>query len=82
MSTQPEEQDAPKNDREKSGGFLAVVQSTLAALLGVQSGKNRERDFKQKDASQYIIAGIITVFILLIGMYTLVSYVISTAKPH
>ena len=79
---QPNENDRQSDEQGKPAGFWAVVQSTLAAILGVQSSKNRERDFKQADASQYIVAGIITTLIILIGMYSLVSYVISTAKPH
>ncbi|HET8705103.1 MAG TPA: DUF2970 domain-containing protein [Pseudomonadales bacterium] len=79
---QPNENESETKEQGKPAGFFAVVQSTLAALLGVQSSKNRERDFKQADASQYIVAGVIATLVILISMYALVSYVISTAKPH
>ena len=48
----------PKN--QKTGvSSLQVLQSTLAAAFGVQSSKNRERDFSEGRASQFIVAGIV-----------------------
>ncbi len=38
---------------------LRVVQSTLAAAIGVQSKKNRERDFEEGNAGTFIAAGIL-----------------------
>lgn len=52
-----------------------VLQSVNAAFFGVQSSKNRERDFKQGKASHYIVVGLImtVVFILLmVGVVKLV----------
>jgi len=34
------------NNERKGTGFWAVVQSVLAAFIGVQSKANKERDFK------------------------------------
>lgn len=57
-----------KRREQESGrpGFLHVVFSTLAAAIGVQSNKNRERDFKGGSIKAYIAAGIIftTLFVL------------------
>ena len=39
--------------------ILRVVQSTLAAAIGVQSKKNRERDFEEGNAGTFIVAGIL-----------------------
>lgn len=51
---------AQLNDAERAGvSAFQVLQSTLAAAFGVQSSRNRERDFKQGKASQFIIAGIV-----------------------
>ncbi|NQX88882.1 MAG: DUF2970 domain-containing protein [Halioglobus sp.] len=44
--------------------------SVLAAGLGVQSSKNRERDFKQGRVGAFIITGILF-SLLLIGVLTL-----------
>jgi hypothetical protein len=38
---------------------LQIIASVLAAGLGVQSSKNRERDFKQGRIGVFIAAGII-----------------------
>mgnify|MGYP001567659718 CR=1 FL=1 len=45
-------------DKQKIG-LLAVVKSTLAAATGVQSTKNRERDFTHGNIKVYVAAGII-----------------------
>ena len=62
---------------QKSSGFLSVIQSTLAALFGIQSEKNRQKDFKKGSAANYIVSGVIGVIVLLILMNVLVSSVIS-----
>ena len=55
--------------------FWEVLSSTLAAALGVQSSKNRERDFSRGKPSQFIFMGIaftaVFVFII-IGIVSLV----------
>ena len=38
---------------------LRVVQSTLAAAIGVQSKENRERDFEEGNAGTFIVAGLL-----------------------
>lgn len=53
-----------------------VIKSLLAALFGVQSSKNRERDFESGNASDYIIYGIITVIIFVVIMMNVVSAVL------
>ncbi|WP_062270188.1 DUF2970 domain-containing protein [Endozoicomonas arenosclerae] len=52
----------------KGTGFLSTLQSALASAFGVQSDKNRERDFSEGKPAHFIIAGIIgtTLFILLL----------------
>lgn len=56
---------------------LQVLQSTLAAALGVQSRKNRERDFEKGKASHFIIAGILFTLIFIGVMVTIVRTVLS-----
>lgn len=52
--------DKPDTQSNKSTpGFWHIVVSTLAAAFGVQSNKNRERDFKHGHIGPYIAAGII-----------------------
>lgn len=55
--------------------MFQVALSVLAAGFGVQSSKNRERDFKQGNAITFVVVGLIaTIFFVLIifGTVTLV----------
>lgn len=49
--------------------FWQVLHSTLAAAFGVQSSKNRERDFTHGKASHFILMGIgfTVVFVLVVA---------------
>lgn len=58
---------------------LQVLQSTLAAALGVQSRKNRERDFQEGKASQFIFAGILFTLLFIGVMVIIVRTVLSNA---
>ena len=65
---------SPKQERD-SLTFWQVLSSTLAAAFGVQSRKNRERDFTKGKPSQFIFMGIgfTVVFVLImIGVVSLV----------
>ena len=71
-----EEQD----DREKESlNPLQVVSSIFAAGLGVQSSKNRERDFKQGRAGVFIAAGIIFTLLFIGAVFTVVQLVLKSA---
>lgn len=54
--------------------------SILAALVGVQSEKNRERDFKRGDIKVFIIAGIVTTAVLVLLMALIVSQVLKNVS--
>ena len=56
---------------------LQVVLSVLAAGLGVQSSKNRERDFKQGRAGTFIAAGLIFTLLFIGTVYAVVQVVLS-----
>ncbi len=64
----------PKNPGEKDSdskpNFIQIIISTLGAAFGVQSNKNRERDFKGGSITTYIIAGIVftVTFVLVVAM--------------
>ena len=57
---------------------LQVVGSVFAAGLGVQSSKNRERDFKQGRAGTFIAAGLLFTALFIGTVYTVVSMVLSS----
>ena len=56
---------------------LQVIVSVLAAGLGVQSSKNRERDFKQGRAGTFIAAGLIFTLLFIGTVYAVVQLVLS-----
>jgi len=58
---------------------MQVVGSVLAAALGVQSSRNRQRDFKQGRARVFIAAGIIFTLIFIGVVVTVVQVVLSSA---
>lgn len=54
-----------KDDNEPSqkSSILGIISSTLAAFIGVQSDKNREKDFNQKSFIPFFISGLIMITI-------------------
>lgn len=64
---------------EKKPNLFQVIGSVLASLLGVQSGKNRERDFEKGDPKDYIGVYVALVVLFVISMIVLVNMVISSA---
>jgi hypothetical protein len=56
-----------------------VIASTVAAAFGVQSSRNRERDFTLGKPSHFIIAGIVFTVLFVLGMVLVVNLVLSGA---
>lgn len=56
-----------------------VVTSTVAAAFGVQSSRNRERDFSRGKASHFIIAGIVFTVLFVLAVVGVVNLVLSSA---
>lgn len=59
---------------------LRVVASVLAAGFGVQSGKNRERDFKEGSLATFVVAGILFTALFVVGVYLVVTLVLENAR--
>ena len=53
-----------------------VVQSVLAAAIGVQSNANRKRDFEQGSLSSYLIVGAIATVLFILALVTIVSFIV------
>ncbi len=68
-----------KDKDDKSLNPLQVISSVFAAGLGVQSSKNRERDFKQGRAGVFIAAGVIFTLGFIAVMVVIVQLVIKGA---
>jgi len=65
------------SDNEKEISLFRVVLSVVAAMFGVQSSKNRERDFAKGRPAAYIIVGLIMTLLFILTIWTVVSFVIS-----
>jgi len=62
-------------EQRKTPSLWQVAQSVLAALIGVQSSKNYQRDFQYGKPSQYIILGLIAVALFIGTIITVVNMV-------
>jgi hypothetical protein len=57
--------------------FWQMLGSALSAAVGVQSSKNRERDFARGKASHFIMIGVGFTAVFVVIMATLVSFILS-----
>jgi diacylglycerol kinase len=79
-----EDQTAPDkrdNSNDKSGklGWRQVLSSVVAAGLGVQSRRNRERDFRQGRFAVFVAAGIVFTLLFIAAVFTVVQLVLKSA---
>lgn len=75
-------ENTPAKDNKKSEenvSFLSMIQSVFAAIFGIQSDKNRQKDFKKGDAGQFIVLGIVAVVAIMVTMAVVVSSVLESA---
>jgi hypothetical protein len=71
-------QDEPTPSRRKGLGIGQILSSVFAAALGVQSSKNRERDFTEGSAGVYIAAGIIFTLLFIGTVIGIVQWVLAS----
>lgn len=67
------------DSQNKPPSFWQMLQSVLAAAFGVQSGKNRARDFTYGKPSHFILLGIAFTLIFVVLLYGLVQLVLHLA---
>ena len=67
-----------KQNREKLS-LWQIISSVFAAAIGVQSNKNRERDFNQAKPTTYIIAGAIFTLLFILSLVILVKIILNNA---
>lgn len=51
---------------DQKPGFISAILSALAALIGIQSSRNRERDFKRAKPEVLIFGGMIAVMLFIL----------------
>jgi len=59
-------------------GFINVMKSVFAAFFGVQSNKNRERDFSNGKFWHFLVAGIILLLLFMAAVFGAVQYLLAT----
>lgn len=67
------------NDRTKPPSVLQTVASVLASFFGVQSSKNRERDFKHGKAGTFIAVGLVMTALFVLTIVVVVKLVLRSA---
>lgn len=67
-----------KDSKAKKPGLGSVIKSILAAAIGVQSDKNRERDFEQGSPLAFIIGGFVFTLLFIATVATVVGLVLSS----
>lgn len=77
MNSKPVTQE-PASPAHKSS-LLSLVGSILAGAFGVQSSKNRERDFSQGKTLHFAIAGTVFTVIFIATIVTIVNIVLKKA---
>ncbi|CUS48174.1 MAG: hypothetical protein HLUCCO02_06350 [Idiomarinaceae bacterium HL-53] len=60
---------------EQKPTFWDVVMSVLAAMFGVQTERNRRRDFNQKSGVPYIVVGVVFIVLFVLTIFAIVSLV-------
>jgi hypothetical protein len=75
-----DQQDEESKTRKKSENlsFWQVVLSVIQASFGVQSEKNRERDFKQGNLATFIVAALIFTSLFVGVLLLIVKSVLNT----
>jgi len=62
----------------KNSSINNTIKSVAAAFFGVQSNKNRERDFSEGKLSHFIIVGVIGVLLFIAVLIAIVMIVMSS----
>ncbi len=79
MTDNDQHQPGTEQQTEKKMKPLEVVSSVMAAGLGVQNSKNRERDFKQGRLRVFVAAGIIFTLLFIGTVAMVVQLVLRSA---
>ncbi|VEF10748.1 Protein of uncharacterised function (DUF2970) [Pseudomonas fluorescens] len=69
--------DDPANNKPPS--FWQMLHSVMAAAFGVQSGKNRARDFTHGKPSHFVMLGILFTAVFALTLFAIVKLVLLLA---
>ena len=60
--------------------LLDTIKSVLASFFGVQSDKNRRRDFQQGNPGQFILVGLVLTIVFIVIIIVAVKLLLATAN--
>ena len=69
---------SPESEKPQKPSLLQIVFSTMAAAFGVQSSRNRERDFSQGSIASFIIAGVVFTVLFVVVVALIVKAVLAS----
>jgi hypothetical protein len=62
---------------DKAPNLLQVIGSVLSAFIGIQSSRNKERDFNHGNHRVFIIVGLVMTLLFLITLFAVVQIVLN-----
>ncbi len=68
-----------KDEISQKPGLFSISKSILAAAIGVQNSKNRQRDFEHGNPIVFIIGGVIFTILFVVTVAVIVSVVLSNS---
>ncbi len=69
----------PQKDDPAKLTLLQTIGSVLASFFGVQSGRNRQRDFQRGSAPKFIAVGLVLTALLVVTLWLVVKLVLNRA---
>jgi hypothetical protein len=79
MEPAMDDPDHTHNHNEQPPTLWQVLHSVMAAAFGVQSGKNRARDFRHGKPSHFIFIGVLFTGLFVLVLFALVKLVLHLA---
>lgn len=79
MTLYTQENGKMNDNQDKPLTLWEMLQSVLSAALGVQSGKNRSRDFSRGKPSHFIILGVLFTAVFVLVIFAVVKLVLHMA---
>lgn len=68
-----------RQDGDRAPGLWQTILSVLAAFSGIQSNRNRERDFTHGNPVLFILVGVALTILLVLGIYIAVQIILARA---
>lgn len=68
-----------KTENKKKVPLLSIMSSVVAASFGVQTKKNRERDFEQGQFHHFVIGGVVFAVLFIFSIIGIVKVVMHFA---